>query len=372
MAAKAPTSPRQKAVNFLLGPVGLTLLLGALVVAVAFIVNRFDNQFIAAAIEWFRGTSPGSDSSTVLIAVGSISVVVWTGALIAFQLKGTSVQLSGALSLLEYAFIAPLAALLFQGGALRVIAALATLAFVALILRQALLYFIIKWLINKTAAGDPDREFLATAFGRRIFKAVAGTTIFPIGYASACAVASLIIIATATEYVVAVTSVGTLCFGLYYVLAALKDNKIPPTPEQRATANKALSSMVAIFQRRADELTNSARTSGKAASESEAPATPSGSEDSDSDTETEESRAKQKAERLTRIAEFKEVAAFLEPLIYKEIRPGLLTKEQVEKARRVLSYAMTKALNDEEGFNASIGLALLLAAVAPEGSENAS
>jgi hypothetical protein len=81
-----------------------------------------------------------------------------------------------------------------------------------------------------------------------------GTTILPIGYAGACAVASLVIALVATEYIVAATSFGTRCFGLYYILGTLSDNKVPATPQQRATAEKTFAEMIAMFQRRADEL----------------------------------------------------------------------------------------------------------------------
>jgi len=370
MATKTDTSLRQKISNFFFAPLGMTVILGAIAVAIAFVVNIFDRHFVAAAIQWFRGVGPGPDSTTVLLAAGSISVVVWTGALIAFQLKGTSAQLSGAFSLLEYAYIAPLVALLFQGGTLRIIAVIATLAFIALIIRQALLYFAVEYTRTKGAAGDPDREFLATDLGRRVFKSVAGIMIFPIGYAGACAAASLVVAVVATEYAVAITSVGALCFGLYYVLIALKNDKDPPTPEQRATAKKTLAEMIAIFQHRADERTNNSSTVAKEVPDAGSQASPSPADDNSRDAETDESRAQQKAERLAHIADLREVLAFLEPLRDKQPRPGLLTLEQIEKARVVLSYAMSRAVNDEQAFNFALGLSQLLAAVAPAVSDN--
>lgn len=369
MAAKAGSSPRQQIVNFLFGPIGIALLLGLISVVLAVIINLFDRDFIAVAIRWFRDTNPGSDSSTPLLAVGSISAVVWTGALIAFQLKGTSPRLSGAFSLLEYAFIVPLVALLVQGGTLRVIAVIATLAFIALSLRQVLLYFLIEFVRRKTAAGDPDREFLATDLGRRMFKGVAGITIFPIGYAGACGLGSLVIAVSTTEYTAGITSVGALCFGLYYILVTLKENKVPPTPAQRATTQKAFADMIAIFKRRADELTANASVGDETVNAT----TPQDASPRVGDnTEADDSRAQQKAERLARIADLKEVVALLDPLRDEQPRPGLLTQEQVEKARAVLSYAMSKGVNDENAFNLALGLSQFLAAVAPEEGNNAS
>ncbi|HTU70332.1 MAG TPA: hypothetical protein VMF11_08400 [Candidatus Baltobacteraceae bacterium] len=369
MAVKAGGSPRQQIVNFLFGPIGFALLLGLITAVLAVVVNLFDRDFIAAAIRWFHDASPGPDSSTALLAVGSISAVVWTGALIAFQLKGTSPRLSGAFSLLEYAFIAPLVALLMQGGTLRVVAVIATLAFIALSLRQVLLYFLIEFVRRKTAAGDPDREFFATDLGRRMFKGVAGVTIFPIGYAGACGLGSLIVAVLTKEYTAAITSVGALCFGLYYILVTLKENKVPPTPAQRATAQKAFADMIAIFKRRAEELTANASTGDEAAG---APTPQDVSPHVVDSTEIDDSRARQKAERLARIADLKEVVAFLDPLRDEQPRPGLLTQEQVEKARAVLSYAMNKGVNDENAFNLALGLSQFLAAVAPEERNNAS
>ncbi len=354
--------------NFAFSVFGLALLLGTLSIAIAFIVNIFDHNFMGSAVQWFKATSPERDSSAVLIAAGSISVVAWTGALIAFQLRSTSIQLWGAFSLLEYAFIAPLFGVLFTGGSLRLIATLAMLVFFAFILRQVLLSFIIRWTMKKTADGDPDREFLATAFGRRIFEALAGIVIFPIGYASACSVASFLIVLLPTEHTVAVTSVGALCFGLNYVLLALKNDRTPPTPEQRATANRAFSGMISIFQRRANELTKGAPVGCKAAPESEAHLTSSKTAGA---IQADESLVQNKAEKLARIVELKEVATFLEPLSGQQLRPGLLTKEQYDKARAVLDYFMSNAMNDQDAFNTALGLSQLLAAVAPDGPDKA-
>jgi hypothetical protein len=364
MATKTDKPLRDKIAAFFFTPVGMTVLLGAIVVAAAFVINIFDDHFVPAAIQWFRCVAPGPDSSTVLLAVGSISVVVWTGALIAFQFKGPSVQLSGAFSLLQYAYIAPLVALLFQDSTLRIIAVIATLAFAALVMRQAIMYFVVEYIRTKGAAGDPESEFLATDLGRRVFKSVARVMMFPIGYAGACGGASLVVAVVATEYAVAVTSLGALCVGLYYVLIALKNEKDPPTPSQRATVKKTTAEIIAIFQRHAAERANSA-TGAKEVPDAGSQASPSPADDNSRDADADEVRAQLRAD-------LREVAGFLEPFRDKQPRPGDLTQEQIEKARVAVSYAMSKAVNDEEAFNAALGLSLLLAAAAPAVSDNKS
>jgi hypothetical protein len=187
--------------------------------------------------------------------------------------------------------------------------------------------------------------------------------VFPIGYAGACGAASLVVAIVATEYAVAATSVGALCIGLYYVLIALKKDKDPPTPEQRATVKKIYAEIIAMFQRHVDERTKTSPTVAKEVPVAGSQASPSSADDNSRDADADKVRAQLKAD-------LREVAAFLEPFRDKQPRPGDLTQEQIEKARVVVSYVMSKAVNDEEAFNAALGLSLLLAAAAPAVSDN--
>ncbi|HTD37672.1 MAG TPA: hypothetical protein VK669_09165 [Candidatus Limnocylindrales bacterium] len=88
-----------------------------------------------AFAHWFLTVSPGgNDYKEALIAIASVAAVVWTGGLIAMQIRNQgSVSLIGGLDLLQTAFVGPTLALFAVGLPLRVI----TLMFALFYLFQA-------------------------------------------------------------------------------------------------------------------------------------------------------------------------------------------------------------------------------------------
>jgi len=71
--------------------------------------------------EWFFSTPASSDQVNVeeLIAIASIAAITWTGGLIAFQVRELASELTASLSLLRFAFLAPLLALIANGPVIR-------------------------------------------------------------------------------------------------------------------------------------------------------------------------------------------------------------------------------------------------------------
>lgn len=79
----------------------------------------------AVAPTWFSST-PASDqvNSDALIGIASVAAIVWTGGLIAFQVRQLASELTASLWLLRFAFLAPLIALVASAPVLRFVAML--------------------------------------------------------------------------------------------------------------------------------------------------------------------------------------------------------------------------------------------------------
>jgi hypothetical protein len=70
--------------------------------------------------QWFLST-PASDqvNAEALIGIAGAAAIVWTGGLIAFQVRQLASELTASLSLLRFAFLAPLIALVADAPFIR-------------------------------------------------------------------------------------------------------------------------------------------------------------------------------------------------------------------------------------------------------------
>lgn len=194
--------PKQRAGIFLwLITAGL-----AVTVAAGVLILRVASRADAAGLwQWYSAMPMGGEAKDALIVSASIAVVIWTGALIAFQIKGISIELRGALLLLEYAFIGPLLALFTAGAVIRTLALVAVLYCLGRAIRHAIFF-----LANRRAASRNARGTVPHVLN------------FPSVYVGICALGSLAVLVYPVNVTVAWASLGGVVGGLNLVLLTIE------------------------------------------------------------------------------------------------------------------------------------------------------
>jgi hypothetical protein len=229
--------------------------LAALLLVVFVIALMVNHQLGVIVLRWFLSKPGGEAPSTALATEASVAIVAWTGALIAFQLRGVSFQLEGAFTLLAVAFVGPLIALLSEGPLLRTFAAASALYFVSRVFVQLGIYVMLNWLTGRMVQDRTAAEIAATETGRRLLKAIASFAAIPATYAAISALTSIAVVVYPTGYAAAWGSLVTLVSGINLVLVSLKRNQ--PTAEA-SMADPELSakfdSIVALIKARAERL----------------------------------------------------------------------------------------------------------------------
>ncbi|MEA2784880.1 MAG: hypothetical protein QOF71_984 [Candidatus Eremiobacteraeota bacterium] len=164
----------------------------------------------AAAWLWqqYSGMPHGGEAKEALTLSASIAVVIWSGALIAFQIKRVSIELRGALLLLEYAFIGPLLALFTTGAVIRTLALVAVLYCSGRAIRHAIF-------------------FLADRAASQALEPAPHVLNFPSVYVGICAVGSLAVLFYPVQVTVAWASLGGVVGGLNLVILTLERKGAP-------------------------------------------------------------------------------------------------------------------------------------------------
>ena len=169
----------------------------AVAVALGIGILRIASRVDAARLwHWYSSMPPGGEAPGALTVCASIAVVIWTGALIAFQIKDIWVKLRGALLLLEYAFIGPLLALFTEGAVIRTLALVAVLYCLGEAIRHAIFFL---------ANGR------GTSPARRL-------QYLPSVYVGICALGSLAVFVYPVNVTVAWASLGGIVSGMNLVL----------------------------------------------------------------------------------------------------------------------------------------------------------
>jgi hypothetical protein len=195
----------------------------AVMLAVGVLILRLVSRAGAAGLwHWYSSQPPGGEAKDALIVSASIAVVIWTGALIAFQVKGVSIELRGALLLLEYAFIGPLLALFTAGAVIRTMALVAVLYCFGRAIRHAIFFLAVRRAASGNAADRDAPERSETAFGRELLSTVPQVLNFPSVYVGICAVGSLAVLAYPVNVTVAWASLGGVVGGLNLVLLTIE------------------------------------------------------------------------------------------------------------------------------------------------------
>lgn len=223
-----------------------------IVFAIALIV---DHHVGVIALHWFLSKPAVEAPSTALAAEASVAIVAWTGALIAFQLRGVSFQLEGAFTLLAVAFVGPLIALLSEGSLLRSFAAASALYFVSRVLVQLTIYALLTWVTSRMVQDGSVAEVTATEVGRRVLKAIAGFAALPASYAAISALTSIAVVIYPTGQAAAWGSLVTLVSGINLVLVSLK-RKQPAAEASKADPDLSakFDSVIALLRARAERL----------------------------------------------------------------------------------------------------------------------
>jgi hypothetical protein len=182
----------------------------AVTVAVGVLILRIVSRADAAGLwQWYSSMPPGGEAKEALDVSASIAAVIWAGALIAFQIKRVSIELRGALLLLEYAFIGPLLALFTAGAVIRTLALVAVLYCLGRAIRHAIFFR-----ANRRAAS-------------RAGEAVPHVLSFPSVYVGICALGSLAVLVYPVNVTVAWASLGGVVGGLNLVILTLEREATP-------------------------------------------------------------------------------------------------------------------------------------------------
>ena len=178
----------------------------AVTVAVGVLILRIVSRADAAGLwQWYSSMPDGGEAKDALIVSASIAVVIWTGALIALQIKGMATELRGALLLLEYAFIGPLLALFTAGAVIRTLALVAVLYCLGRAIRHAIFF-----LASRRAVLGTGRVPVSHVLN------------FPSVYVGICALGSLAVLVYPVNVTVAWASLGGIVGGLNLVLLRLE------------------------------------------------------------------------------------------------------------------------------------------------------
>lgn len=330
----APKPTKKPRPPFLLTPLGISILLAAAGILGCFAANLIHKGIIVGIIRWFDTPANAPTNTDSLLALASVAIVAWTGALIALQLRGISIELSGALFLLEYAFISPLVALAFQPQLLRPAATLGSLYFLSIIIQRVLLLIVLH--IARRKASAEEMSFLGTEFGSNIMDIVARVVgFFPLFYVFVCLAASLITCVWPTHYSVAICGIVVLCIGLNFVISALNSDRQPLTPQKKATLGKSITRLSTMFEKmKAASLARQAR------GQTSAEATPLEATEHDKSTSkaplTEDERRKLK-EHLNMLAHnLSEGAEILRRLDSGDVKPQEVDEHKIDHFWAVL------------------------------------
>jgi hypothetical protein len=164
---------------------------------------------------WYSAEPHGRELRDALFAIASAGAVVWTGGLIAFQIRGIQVELGSALEYLRFAFVAPLVALIASPAVVRTVA----LIFVLFYIRRVYVHFkFVDDLIGRFLDYDSVQDH---AWHRAMARAwrfawVVGTT------AIATLVACIAVFLYPSHLVVSWSSLLTLVGGLQFISAAVE------------------------------------------------------------------------------------------------------------------------------------------------------
>jgi hypothetical protein len=164
---------------------------------------------------------PGDQSlRDALIGVASVAVVVWTGALIAFQIRGISVEIGMSLEYLHFAFIAPLFTLIGPGPLIRT----AALFLVIYYIRRTFVHFrMVRFFVIATDVHTRGTRLHAKSvqLAQRIFRITGITTLTTL-------LACFVVFAYPSQIVVAWSSLLTMLAGLQYITTVLTRNTKRP------------------------------------------------------------------------------------------------------------------------------------------------
>lgn len=173
--------------------------------------------------QWYNLQPGGPDLRDALLAIASVGAVVWTGGLIALQLRGLFVEIGSALEYLRFSFIAPLFALVGDGAIVRTVA----LLFIVFYVRRVFVHFrtfrLMAKAIESVAGTNVHFDGMAVEIAQRIFR-VQGTT------AVASLVACVLVLSYPSKAVVSWSSLLALLGGLQFISSALLNRKLKPTP----------------------------------------------------------------------------------------------------------------------------------------------
>ena len=177
---------------------------------------------------WYITPPIGVEHHDILIGIASIAVVVWTGGLVAFQVRGISTELEGALVFLQFAFLTPLTLMLLDPLAVRSASLIICLGFLYNTWRFWLMSWFFRILLTRSKGepNDPVILRLLHPLLNRVFE-LNGI------YAAICAGAASIIFVVPTNQAIAIASLLTTSIGLLTVVDQLK-KKTPATTSSPA------------------------------------------------------------------------------------------------------------------------------------------
>lgn len=188
-------------------------------------------------LEWYASKPTSADESGVLAVEASIGAVAWTGALIAFQLRGPSFQISGAFLLLGLAAVVPILGLLSNGAILRAFALCAFLYFLGRIAFQGTMVLVIRAFGGRL----PDPSNATEKLARRLWPVLARGISLPATYAAICALVSVSIVAFPTSVTVAWATLILFVSGLKLVIDTLSPVQREQTSDK---AHEVVESMI--------------------------------------------------------------------------------------------------------------------------------
>jgi len=212
----------------------------AVIVAVGLLILWIYARPVAVGLwHWYSAMPGGGEAKEALTVSASVAVVIWTGGLISFSVKGVSIELRGALLLLEYAFIGPMLALFTSGAVIRTIALVAVLYCCGRAIRHAIFYVGIRRRFASPDAGGSDAAGVSeSVLGRELRSTIPHVLNFPSVYVGICALGSLAVLVYPMNVTVACASMGGVVGGLNLVLLTIERAGTVPNPQVEAAATQ--------------------------------------------------------------------------------------------------------------------------------------
>lgn len=194
-------------------------------------------------MSWFIST-PKSENNEALVALCGVGAVIFTGALIAFQIREVSSHVQGALLLTSVAFVAPVLGIISSGPVLRVFALGSALYFFS----KALTILLMRVVMMRFVA-SPQTEQRGLAIVRSDVEALIlwglGRIMVIQSFSlCVCAVSSVAVLIIPSATVLSWATLSTLVAAVGLITIALEQRRREPSTHQRARFEKGFAGII--------------------------------------------------------------------------------------------------------------------------------